>query len=234
MIKILVIGSGKLATFIKKKSPSGTIITVLSKNDLNITSQNNVADTISHFASAGYTHVIHTAAIGKPMSVVDDNLNLAIATNIVGTSYIAQACNTYDLKLIYISTDYVYSPEATYHSEDSSVKPVNKYAWSKLGGECAVQLTRKFLILRCALTDIPFRHKVAFTNIYKNSISHEDCAKYIHMLLNSSGIVNVGGDCISVYDFANKYGAVEKAECDNGRSVSIEMNVSKLKNCING
>ena len=33
---------------------------------------------------------------------------------------------------------------------------INKYGWSKLGGECAVHILDNYLILRACLCDYPF------------------------------------------------------------------------------
>ena len=52
--------------------------------------------------------------------------------------------------------------------------PWNNYAWSKLGGECAVQMYKNSLILRVCMTEKPFIHNKAFTNVKLNFIFHEE------------------------------------------------------------
>ena len=51
------------------------------------------------------------------------------------------------------------------YKESSPVKPPNNYAWSKLGGECAVQMYKNSLIPRLSITERPFNYKIAYTNI---------------------------------------------------------------------
>jgi dTDP-4-dehydrorhamnose reductase len=63
----------------------------------------------------------------------------SIKNNIIGTSNVVLACIEYNIKLIYISTDYVYPCTEGNYSEEDPLLPVNEYAWSKLGGECAVK-----------------------------------------------------------------------------------------------
>ena len=43
------------------------------------------------------------------------------------------------------------------------LKPINNYAISKLGGECAVRLYKNSLILRLAMTEKPFEYDMHFT-----------------------------------------------------------------------
>ena len=83
--------------------------------------------------------------------------------------------------------------------------PYNNYAWSKLGGECAVQMYKNSLILRLCMTEKPFVHNVAFQDLITNFIFHEDVVKMFPKLIKQKGIINVGGKKSSVYKFAKKY-----------------------------
>ena len=40
--------------------------------------------------------------------------------------------------------------------KDDALKPWNNYSWSKLGGECAVQMYKNSLIIRLCMTEKPF------------------------------------------------------------------------------
>ena len=82
--------------------------------------------------------------------------------------------------------------------------PFNNYAWSKLGGECAVQMYKNSLILRICMTEKPFTYKYAYTNLKTNFMFHEDLAKVFFKLINKKGIINIGGPVQSVYNFAKK------------------------------
>ena len=61
------------------------------------------------------------------------------------------------------------------------------------------------MILRCSLCDIPFRHKIAFNDVYRNSITHEEVAGIILKLKDETGVINVGGEYKSVYDFVSQF-----------------------------
>ena len=69
-----------------------------------------------------------------------------------------------NIKLIYISTNFVYEGKKGNYSETDNLLPVNEYGWSKLGGECASHIYKNSLILRICMNNDQFPHKSAFTN----------------------------------------------------------------------
>ena len=100
-----------------------------------------------------FDYVIHAGAVTRPMVIHEDNPTLSIKTNIVGTANVVMACEKYKKKIIYISTDYVYDGISGNFKETDCMKPFTKYGWSKLGGECAVQMYDNHLILRMAMKE---------------------------------------------------------------------------------
>ena len=139
-----------------------------------------------------------------------------------------------NIKLIYFSTNYVYPGKKGNYKETDSLLPVNSYAWSKLGGESSVQLYKNSLILRVCMTEKPFVHKVAFSNVKTSFTYHENIAKILFKLINKKGIINVGGPSSSVYDFArkeNKNIINRKLRKDNkiGLLFNSSINVAKIK-----
>ncbi len=230
---ILVSGSGRLAEELNKLSTDSLPVRLLSKREMNITDEYRVYDTVKEFMTKpNYPkYFVHTAALTKPMEVNDRNPILSMDTNIVGTANVARACNKYGIKFIYISTDFVYG-DSKLVNEESEVKPSNNYGWSKLGGECISRIIPNSLILRCSLCDIPFRHKIAFDDVYRNSITHKDVARLVLKLKEEVGIINVGGEYQSVYEFVSKHQNVKKG---SGSKIapSLELDISKLKDIIN-
>ena len=230
---ILVTGNGKLGKELVKLSTTDVPIISLSKKDMDITNEYQVSDVIKHYMMLpNYPkYLIHTAALTKPMDVNDRNPILSLDTNIIGTANVAKICNKYGIKFIYISTDFVYEADkVNLHKEDSSVNPSNKYGWSKLG-ECIARLIDNHLILRCALCDIPFRHKYAFDNIIRSSITHKDVADIIIKVKDEKGVINIGNNFTSMYNFVSKYQSVKKGTSTNNAS-SIRLCINKLRRVI--
>ena len=90
------------------------------------------------------------------------------------------------------------------YKETDPLYPVNNYAWSKLGGECAVQMYKNSLIIRLSMTEKPFLHKKAFADVKTNFIFHEDVVPILKKILNKKGIINMGGPIQTIFNFANK------------------------------
>ena len=230
---ILVSGNGILANELLKLSTDDLPITILSKKEMDITDEYKVSDVIKSFMmKPDYPkYFVHTAALTKPMDVNDRNPIMSLDTNIAGTANVAKVCSKYGIKFIYISTDFVYSSDESV-DEESEVKPLNNYGWSKLGGECVTKLIPNSLILRCSLCDIPFRHKVAFDDVYRNSIIHKEVADIILKVRDEVGVINVGGEHQSVYEFVLQYQEVDTA---SGSKIapSLQLNIEKLKGILN-
>jgi len=230
---ILVSGDGKLANALVKLSTDDLQIIKLPKKIMDITDEYMVSEVIKNYMTQPNfpKYFIHTAALTKPMSINDRNPIMSLTTNIVGTANVAKICHKYGIKFIYISTDFVYDSEDKVN-EESSLKPMNKYGWSKLGGECVTKLIPDSLILRCSLCDIPFRHKMAFDDVYRSSITHKDVADIILKVKDKTGVINVGGEYQSVYDFVSKHQDVDKSS-GNDIAPSLELDTKKLMDLIN-
>jgi dTDP-4-dehydrorhamnose reductase len=172
-----------------------------TKTELNIENFNSIKKYLAKFKP---DYLIHCAGLSRPMEIHENNISKSIMTNIIGTSNIVRACSQKNIKLIYFSTNYVYPGNKGNYSEDDPVSPINNYAISKLGGECAVQMYKNSLILRICMTEKPFVHKKAFNDVEMNFMYHEDLAKNLLKLINHKGIINVGGSKKIVYDFAKQ------------------------------
>ena len=149
--------------------------------------------------------LIHLAGLSRPMDAHDKKISESIDKNIIGTANVTKLCIKYKIKLIYISTCYVYPGIKGNYSEDDPILPINNYAWSKLGGESSVQMYKNSLILRASITEKPFVHKAAFVDFKTNFIFHEDLIDAIIKIIDMKGILNIGGKSQSVYNFVKKY-----------------------------
>ena len=224
--KIVVTGgSGRFANELKKIKTKYNVI-YPSKKYLDITNFNKIKNYLKKNRA---NYVIHLAGMSRPMKSHDKDLSKSISLNIIGTSNMVRACSELNIKIIYFSTSYVYPGKKGNYRETDAVLPWNNYAWSKLGGECAVQMYKNSLILRACMTEKPFVHKKAFSNVKLNFIYHEDIAKILFKIINKSGILNIGGKTKTVYDFAKKYNTNVKKIKSNGEFPPKPfMNLSKL------
>ena len=101
--------------------------------------------------ASGADAVIHCAAY-TAVDAAEDNVELCRRINGEGTRNVAQACKEADVKLMYISTDYVFDGQGTRPWEpDDERHPLNVYGQTKYEGELAVEeLSDKYFTVRIA------------------------------------------------------------------------------------
>ena len=228
---VLTGGNGRFGKVLKKHNKNLNII-YPTKKALNIM---NLKSIKKFLIKTKPSYLIHCAGLSRPMETHEKNINLSIDLNIIGTANITKICSLLKIKLIYFSTGYVYAGKKGNYSEESSVKPFNNYGLSKLGGECAVSMYNNSLILRITMTEKPFLHNKAFTNLKTNFMFHEDLVKLLPKIINKKGIINIGGKSQSVYDFAKKFNKnikKNKAKKNIKLPLNQTMNISKLKKII--
>tara|TARA_B110000971_G_scaffold220435_1_gene264015 strand:- start:30 stop:734 length:705 start_codon:yes stop_codon:yes gene_type:complete len=219
-------GQGRFARIIKLYNHKFDIF-YPNKRLLNILNVNSIE---KYLKLKKPKYLMHCAALSRPMKIHDEKISKSIDLNIIGTSNVVKVCSKLKIKLIYFSTGYVYEGKIGNYKENDPVLPINNYAWSKLGGECAVAMYKNSLILRITMCEKPFLHKYAFHDIKTNFIFHEDVAKIIPKILDKKGIINIGGEIQSVYSFAKKNNKdVKKKSGLDQFPPNPSMNIKKLK-----
>ncbi|MBS3944382.1 MAG: SDR family oxidoreductase [Melioribacter sp.] len=161
--------------------------------------------------------VIHTAAISNPEKADAMAADLVYEINVNTTQSIAELCDKFKSKLIYLSTDLVYAGyRGSMLSEDSKLIPISLYAETKLMGEIKIRETfGNYLILREALLyGIGLNHArnnfhlmyeklkngnevVLFTDQFRTPLSVKDSARMISELIEKSisgEILNFAGN----------------------------------------
>ena len=165
MKKILVTGgNGRFASELKKIKTTYSFI-YRNKKQLNILSTSSIKNNIKKFKPDS---ILHLAGLSRPMTIHSEEINKSIDLNIIGTCNLVKACSDYDIKLIFFSTSYIYPGKKGSYNEKDPVLPWNNYGWSKLGAESAVQMYKNSLIIRACMTEKPFVHKFAFSNVNSN------------------------------------------------------------------
>ena len=98
--------------------------------------------------------VIHCAAwTAVDAAEQPENREKVWAVNVTGTENIAVACKSINVKMMYISTDYVFNGQGNepWEADCNDFAPLNVYGESKLYGEKAVAKTlEKYFIVRIA------------------------------------------------------------------------------------
>ncbi len=228
MVKILVTGSDSRFGKLLKKLETKYKFIFRNKKELNILSLSSIKKNLKRFKP---NYILHLAGLSRPMKIHDKNIEKSINLNIVGTANLVSEASKNNIKMIYLSTSYVYPGTKGNYKETDPLKPWNNYSWSKLGGECSVQMYKNSLIIRLCMTEKPFVHKKAYANVKLNFMFQEDAAKLLLKIINRKGIINLGGQSQTVYNFAKKYNKKIKKIYSRGEFPKrMDMNLSKIKN----
>tara|TARA_Y100001958_G_C21219387_1_gene544767 strand:+ start:1086 stop:1796 length:711 start_codon:yes stop_codon:yes gene_type:complete len=224
-------GNGRFGKELRKNSNQNYLFPSKKKlNILNLTSIEN------YLKKHKPKYLIHLAGFSRPMIEHEYNISKSIQLNIIGTSNIVIACKKFNIKLIYFSTSYIYPGKKGNYKETDPILPCNNYAWSKIGGESAVQMYKNSLILRVCMTEKPFVHKSAYANMKANFIFHDEIIPILKKVINKRGILNIGGPSKSVYKFAKVYNPKIKKiylkKNDKLMPKNSSMNLNKLKKLI--
>jgi dTDP-4-dehydrorhamnose reductase len=190
-------GSGLLGRHVREYAPGFSFP---------VSSEFNVVDygmMEAYIDGKGFEVVVHAAAMTSPPRVNSDPM-AALDANLIGTANVVKLCSRYSLRLLYISTDYVFRGDRGNYREDDSLAPRNLYAWSKLGGECAVRMHADSLIIRTSFGPKPFPYDKAFVDQWTSRETAAIIAAKVIRLVDSdlSGVVHIGGPRRTVYEYA--------------------------------
>lgn len=225
MKKVLITGgSGLLGQYLNLAAGSKFSIFTTFKNNLgncgnypsskiDILNQNSIQII---FKDVNPDVVIHSAAVTNPVIKEKQTTKEYFDTNVTATKNIAELCEKYKSKIIYVSTDLVYAGyRGSFLKEDAKLIPATLYAETKLIGEQKIkESTENYLILRTALlygiglnhSRCHFQEMLAnlkskkpvelFTDQFRTPISLTDAAEIIVRLASTdlkSEIINLGG-----------------------------------------
>lgn len=149
-MRVLVTGAkGQLGTDLmnelKKQGLEGIGVDI---DEMDITDADACMRVIS---AADADAVIHCAAY-TAVDAAEDNVALCRRINGEGTRNVALACKAADVKMMYISTDYVFDGKGTRPWEpDDHRDPLNVYGQTKYEGELAIEeLLERYFTVRIA------------------------------------------------------------------------------------
>lgn len=146
-MRILVTGcEGQLGkAVIEELRRRGHQVTGTSRRDMDITKWENVERV---FEAVKPEAAIHCAAYTN-VDMAEEEEVYCREVNVQGTAHILEGCRKYQARLLFISSDYVFSGEKEEpYFENDSGEPVNVYGQSKLDAENLVRKYEKSFIVR--------------------------------------------------------------------------------------
>lgn len=140
---VLILGAGgQLGRALQERYPGARALT---HSDVDISR----AASLSALDWSGIEVVVNAAAYTNVDGAeTADGRTMAWQVNAVGARNVAEVATQRGLKLVHISTDYVFDGTRESHTEDEQLSPLGVYGQSKAAGDLAVSLVPEHYLLR--------------------------------------------------------------------------------------
>ncbi|WDG00270.1 dTDP-4-dehydrorhamnose reductase [Pectobacterium carotovorum subsp. carotovorum] len=148
-MKILLTGAnGQLGRCFQDRLPAEWEILATDTAELDITDLEHVEQTVKQFKPDAIVNAAAYTAVDKAESEPE----LAEKINVIGPENLAIVASKQGIRLVHVSTDYVFDGNATEpYREDSATNPLSVYGKTKLAGEQAVaKASSEAMIVRTA------------------------------------------------------------------------------------
>jgi dTDP-4-dehydrorhamnose reductase len=175
-------------------APNNTFCNILDENRLN---------KIISVVKPDY--IIHLAAFVDTFGCEND-IKKALNVNVIGTTNITKSCLHLNCKLIYISSEYVFSGNKGNYTTDDRLDPINVYGKTKAASEYIVSTHPNYQIIRA-----PF-----IRQIYPKVFTDQYCSRYFldevvekitkNIFNNPEKTVHIASERMSLYNLYLKKG----------------------------
>lgn len=225
-MKVLILGDGLLGSQLKEDNPQWNVLS-RKQGELDITTFHWM-----HIIK-DYDVVINCIA---HTDTYDVNRDKHWEVNYAWVDRLIKGCNAHGVKLVHISTDYVYANSKSNASEDCvPVHHDSWYAYTKLLADGLVQLnSNDYLLIRCGFKPTPFPYDTAPTTIIGN-FDYVDTISYMLGLMvykGYTGVYNVGSDLKTMHDLATDTKPYTQKTTEipvKGMPSDLSMDLTKLK-----
>lgn len=221
-LKVLVLGDGLLGSEIVKQTEWSFVSR--KKGTFNI-------DNIDTYLSKYSPNVIINCIANTDTYSKDRESHWSI--NCQYLKKLIYYCNENNIKLVHISTDYIYTGSVNNAcEEDVPVHCNNWYGYTKLVGDALVQLeSNNYLLARCTHKPNPFPYDGAWIDQIGNFDYVNVIANLIIGLIksNQTGVYNVGTETKTMYELATQTKSVDKTFTPQNVPKNQSMDISKLK-----
>jgi len=150
--------------------------------------------------------IIHSAGCIDTEKCETDK-QYCLDVNVIGTYNVIKCCRLLNIRLVFISSEYVFWGGEYAYFKNSGINPKNSYGISKGCGELMTQTLDNYLIIRA-----PFIRATTFP--YENAFADQYTSRqYVHQITedivntsisNEIGICHIVGEYQSVYELAKQ------------------------------
>ncbi|MFK7975746.1 MAG: dTDP-4-dehydrorhamnose reductase [Halioglobus sp.] len=135
--KVLIVGAGgQLGQELQRTAPANIQWVAIARSDLDIANEQSVVDVFE----AHKPDLVINAAAYTAVDKAESEHAAAELGNVAGPRILAQACATFEARLIHISTDFVFDGcSSVPYTPEMPTGPLGVYGQTKLDGELAVR-----------------------------------------------------------------------------------------------
>lgn len=214
-------GSGTLGTEIRKIFPT---IIAPSSQECDILSLDQLEGVMDLYKPSVF---IHSAAFTDVTGAQSDSTH-CIDVNVAGTINVVKACRARGIKLVFVSTDYVFDGKRGNYSPEDPINPLSYYAKTKGAAELVVRTYPNHLVVRTSFFGYDFPYEKALvdqwtTKDYVDVVAPKVLAA---ALSDKTGIIHVGSEKRSIYEIAKTRNGAVKAISIKDLSFPIPQDVS--------
>lgn len=222
--KVLILGDGLLGSEIHNQ----TNWEILSRKKTNF----DITDLLKSFHKDKKIDVIINCIANTDTYSTEKKTHWDV--NFAFVSDLIKYCNSNLIKLVHISTDYLYSQSVENASEnDVPVHCNNWYGYTKLLADGLVQLeANNYLLIRCTHKPKPFPYEKAWEDQIGNFDYVDVIASKIIKLVkkNATGLFNVGSENKTMFQLASETKSVIPTKAPINIPHNTTMDISKMLN----
>jgi dTDP-4-dehydrorhamnose reductase len=221
-LNVLILGDGILGSEIHKQT--GWSYVSRKKDKFSI-------DEFRSFIPESYNIILNCIANTDTYS---NDKNSHWDTNYRFVYNLANFCNEKKIKLVHISTDYIYSNSKNLSKEtDVPVHCENWYSYTKLLSDGLIQLiANNFLIIRCSHKPNPFPYEFSWIDQIGNFDYVNVISELIVKLIkkDANGVFNVGTDLKNIHDLSLRTKQTKKIFSPPHVPKNISIDITKMEN----
>ena len=224
-VVLLTGGAGRLGSELRQLLPG---IVAPPRAELDVSDLASVSEALDRYQPSV---VVHAAAY-TDVSGAERDRRACWMSNVGGTRNLVRALGGRPLRLVHISTDYVFEGVSGGYAEDDPVGPVrNFYALSKLVAEEIARCAPGALVIRTSFRPREWPYPVAFTDVftsqdYVDVIAPEVALAIRHLDRIECDTLHIATERKSVYELASRRSPGVRPASKRGAGVDLPHDVS--------
>lgn len=229
---LLTGGSGRLGGALRGLLPG---LQAPTRAELDITEISSWNQALEHYQPSC---IIHAAAY-TDVKMAENERDLCRETNLEAVKLLVNIAGSDGVKVVFISTDYVFDGlRGDYREDDKTGPTLNYYAETKRLAELEIEKLPDHLIIRTSFRESPWPYEKAFEDLYTSQDYLENIAPEIALCLRSLPVIthkklHIATERKSLYELAKQtrplVNRASRADAGVRLPFDVSLNVDRWK-----